>query len=180
MDAKLLLLGGGLAAYFLMGKKSKTSTKADSNLKVGEIKKTYPMITGTRKAVIDAELAESPVMFDLPVNVTSLIPNMDYTTWSNKGTTGTYQEWLAYMLYIQTAINEKEWDAETGRFPLYLECGKKLEVVSIDPAVYGLVEFEETKEECDERLLGARALLGDIGRYVKDLLPRCPQGAKCE
>jgi hypothetical protein len=178
MDAKLLLLGGGLAAYFLMSKKSKPSTKTD--LKTVEVKKVYPMIVGTRKAMIDKELAEMPVMFDLPINVLALMPNMDYATWSNKGTTGTYQEWLAYMLYIQTAINEKEWDAETGRFPLYLECGKKLEVVSIDPPVYGLVEFKETKEECDERLLGARALLGDIGRYVKDLLPTCPQGAKCE
>lgn len=178
MDAKLLLLGGGLAAYFLMGKKSKTSIK--TNLKVGELKKTYPMIMGTRKAAIDKELAEMPVMFDLPVNVKALIPNMDYNVWSNKGTTGTYQEWLAYMLYIQTAINEKEWDAETGTFPLYLECGKKLEVVSLDPPVYDLVDFEETKEECDKRLLGARALLIDIAKYVGDNLPTCPPGAKCE
>lgn len=180
MDAKLLLLGGGLAAYFLMGKKSKpsTSTKKDSEIIV--VKKTYPSITASRKAIIDNEIFGTPVMFDLPVNVKALIPNMDYAVWSNKGTTGTYQEWLAYMLYIQAAINEKEWDAETGTFPLYLECGKKLKVVSLDPPVYDLVEFEETKEECDARLLGARAFLMDIANYVKDNLPACPPGAKCE
>ena len=143
MDAKLLLLGG-VAAYFLMGKKAKPSTKA-KDLKANEVKKTYPSITASRKAIIDNEIFGTPVMFDLPVNVKALIPNMDYAIWSNKGTTGTYQEWLAYMLYIQAAINEKEWDAETGTFPLYLECGKKLEVVSLDPPVYDLVDFEETK-----------------------------------
>jgi len=179
MDTKLLLLGGGLAAYFLMGGKSKTVTTAKKDLKL-EGKKVYSLITGNRKTAIDKELFEMPVMFDLPVNVLKLVPNMDYNVWSNKGTTGTYQEWLAYMLYIQTAINEKRWDAETGEFPLYLECGKKLEVVSLDPPVYDLVDFEETKEECDERLLGARTFLAQIGDYVKATLPACPPGAKCE
>ena len=179
MDTKLLLIGGGVMAYLLMGKKAKTSS-SKTNKEIEKVKKNYPSIVGNRKAAIDKELFEMPVMFDLPVNVKSLIPIMDYAIWSNKGTTGTYQEWLAYMLYIQTAINEKEWDAESGKFPLYLECGKKLEIVSLDPPVYDLVDFEETKEECDARLLGARALLTDIGNYVKDTLPACPPGAKCE
>jgi hypothetical protein len=174
MDAKLLLLGGGLAAYFLMGKK-------DSEIIV--VKKVYPSIVGNRKAAIDKELFEMPVMFNLPINVKALIPSMDYTTWSNKGT-GTYQEWLAYMLYIQTAINENKWDLgdseKQAEFPLYFECGKRLEIISTEPPVYDLVDFEETEEECDARLLGARALLTDIAEYVKDNLPTCPPGAKCE
>jgi hypothetical protein len=180
MDAKLLLLGGGLAAYFLMSKKSKPSTTTKKDFKIIVFEKPYPSITESRKKIIDQEIFNTPVMFNLPVNVKDLIPIMDYTIWSDKGTTGTYQEWLAYMLYIQTAINEKEWDAETGTFPLYLECGKKLEVVSLEPPVYDLVDFKETKEECDARLLGARALLIDIAKYVGDKLPACPPGAKCE
>lgn len=81
MDAKLLLLGG-VAAYFLMGKKAKPSTKTKEDLKANEVKKTYPSITARRKAIIDNEIFGTPVMFDLPVNVKSLIPNSVIHIWN--------------------------------------------------------------------------------------------------
>ncbi len=180
---KGLIIIGGLGAYFFLNKKSApvTITKDKKEIKIGEviIKKEYPMLIGNRKIIIDEELSKMPLSFVLSFDIPALMESMSYLIWSNQGKEGIYQDWISIMLYIQIAISEERWDRNDGYLPLILECGKKL-TPELDTNTFVLINFKETKDQCDIRLFEARKLLSDISNYVRDTLPSCPPGAKCE
>lgn len=170
-----LILVAGAAAFFLSKPKSKKTAVKDKPKE-----KTYPTITATRKLIIDQNLNVVPLKFDLTVDIIPLYDAVDYMKWSKNGTVGLYQDWLTNMLYTQIAISENIWDAYTGELPLVLECGKKLVVTKLDPPSYDIEAFDESQDACFKRLLLGRTLWTDINNYVKDNLPSCPPGAKCE
>mgnify|MGYP006329629701 CR=1 FL=1 len=172
-----LILAAGAAFVFFNKKSSKKTSEVDK----GKPKdKTYPSIFPTRKVMIDGYLNQLPLKFDLQLDIVPLYDMVDYMKWSENGTKGLYQDWLTQMLYIQVAVNEHLWDNESSELPLFLECGKKLAITKIDPPGFDFVTFDETPEQCFNRLLLGRTVWKDINDYVKDNLTSCPPGAKCE
>lgn len=174
-----LILAAAAGVYFLNkpSAKKNTTTQTDKNK---DQKKEYPSIFPGRKIIIDQYLNTFPGKFDLDIDIVPLYDMVDYAKWSKNGTEGLYQDWLTHMIYIQIAIAEHLWDTDSADLYLFLECGKKLYPVSIDPPVYDFVTFEETPEQCFNRLLLSRTLWKDINDYIKDNLTSCPPGAKCE
>lgn len=189
MENPLLIIAGlGIGAYFLTRKKTASTIpatkeqKEEKDKEQEEIKeeKKYLSLMPSRKILIDQEILALPTKFDLEVNIPFFEENfLDYTIWSKNNPKGLYQDWLTTMIYIQIAVIEKRWDAETEELPLLLECGKKIDILQLDPPMYGVKVFPETKEQCDQRLLQGRVLWLDINAYLKDNMTQCAEGAFC-
>jgi hypothetical protein len=188
MENSLLLLAGlGVGAYLLTKKKTPVTTKdskkeqEQKDKEDEEVKeeKKYLSLMPSRKTFIDQELLALPLKFDLDVNIPFFASLLDYSIWFKNNPKGLYQDWLTTMIYIQLAILEKRWDAETGELPLLLEPGKKLEIFQLDPPSYEIKVFPETPQQADQRLLQGRVLWLDINGYVKENMTQCPQGAFC-
>lgn len=174
-----LVLAAVAGAYFLTKKPAKKTTTPPVD-KDKQKEKVYLSIFPNRKILIDQYLHTPPAKFEFPFNIIPLYNMTEYVTWSDNATKGTYQEWLTTMIYIQIAITEHLWDADSGELPIFLECGKKLTLIKLDTTEYNFQEFEETQEQCFNRLHLGRTLWKDINDYVKDNLTTCPPGAKCE
>jgi hypothetical protein len=187
MENSLLVIAGlGIGAYLLTKKKPSTikETKEQKEQKDKEKEeiqeeKKYLSLMPSRKILIDQEILALPTKFDLEVNIPFFTNFLDYSIWAKNNPKGLYQDWLTTMIYIQIAVIEKRWDAETGELPLLLECGKKIDILQLDPPIYDVKVFPETPEQCNERLLQGRVLWLDINGYVKENMTQCPQGAFC-
>lgn len=173
-----LILAAAAGIYFF--KKPSAKKNTTQQVDKGKQKKEYPSIFPGRKIIIDQYLNTFPGKFELALDIVPLYDMVDYAKWSKNGTVGLYQDWLTTMIYIQIAIAENLWDAYSGELYLFPECGKKISAIEIDPPKYDLIDFEETPEQCFNRLLLSRTVWKDINDYVKDNLTSCPPGAKCE